>query len=112
MPGGRAHTTTLEHGITAVDTEYDRPLHDASHLINEGGKAAFVDTGVNDSEADAFGQILDRSHQGQGGGADVAPLGVVTNVDDPRVGRELGEHSVDNTNELVLESEVRQEADR
>ena len=40
---------TLEHGITAVDTEYDRPLHDASHLINEGGKAAFVDTGVNDS---------------------------------------------------------------
>ena len=49
MPGGRAQTTTLEHGITAVDTEYDRPLHDASHLINEGGKAAFVDTGVNDS---------------------------------------------------------------
>ena len=49
MPRGRAQTTTLEHGITAVDTEYGRPLHDASHLINSGGKAAFVDTGVNDS---------------------------------------------------------------
>ena len=49
MPGGRAQTTRLDYGITAVDTEYSRPLHDASHLINEGGKAAFVDTGVNDS---------------------------------------------------------------
>ena len=49
MPGGIANTTSLEHGITAVDTEYDRPLQDASHLIVEGGRAAFVDTGVNDS---------------------------------------------------------------
>ncbi len=49
MPGGTANTTVLEYGITAVDTEYDRPLQDASHLIVEGGRAAFVDTGVNDS---------------------------------------------------------------
>lgn len=49
MPGRNAQTTALEHGITAVDTEYDRPLHDASHLIDAGGKAAFVDTGVNNS---------------------------------------------------------------
>lgn len=49
MPGGVALTTALNDGITAIDTEYDRPLHDASHLINEGGRAAFVDTGVNDS---------------------------------------------------------------
>ena len=49
MPGGTANTTVLEHGITAVDTEYDRPLQDASHLIVEDGRAAFVDTGVNDS---------------------------------------------------------------
>lgn len=49
MPGGIANTTSLEHGITAVDTEYDRPLQDASHLIVEEGRAAFVDTGVNDS---------------------------------------------------------------
>ena len=49
MPGGTANTTALEHGITAVDTEYDRPLQDASHLIVEDGRAAFVDTGINDS---------------------------------------------------------------
>lgn len=47
MPGHNAQTTALEYGITAVDTEYSRPLHDASHLVNEKGKAAFVDTGVN-----------------------------------------------------------------
>jgi glyoxylase-like metal-dependent hydrolase (beta-lactamase superfamily II) len=49
MPGGVAQTTMLDHGITAVDTEYDRPLQDASHLIVEDGRAAFVDTGVNSS---------------------------------------------------------------
>ena len=49
MPGGVAQTTALDHGITAVDTEYDRPLQDASHLLVEAGRAAFVDTGVNNS---------------------------------------------------------------
>jgi len=49
MPGGVAQTTALDHGITAVDTEYERPLMDASHLMIEGGRAAFVDTGVNAS---------------------------------------------------------------
>lgn len=49
MPGGRAQTTQINDGITAIDTEYVRPLQDASHLINEGGRAAFVDTGTNDS---------------------------------------------------------------
>jgi glyoxylase-like metal-dependent hydrolase (beta-lactamase superfamily II) len=49
MLSGAAHTTSLDHGITAVDTEYVRPMHDASHLIVENGHAAFVDTGVNDS---------------------------------------------------------------
>lgn len=44
-----ASTTRLDHGIIAVDTEYGRPLMDASHLIVENGCAAFVDTGVNDS---------------------------------------------------------------
>ncbi len=59
MPGGIAHTTRLDHGITAVDTEYDRPLQDASHLIVEAGRAAFIDTGVNRSVPlllDALGQ--------------------------------------------------------
>ena len=49
MPGQQPHLTTLEHGIVAVDTEYARPLQDASHLLIENGRAAFVDTGVNSS---------------------------------------------------------------
>ena len=44
-----AQTTTLNDGILAIDTEYLRPLQDASHLIIEGGRGAFVDTGSNDS---------------------------------------------------------------
>lgn len=44
-----AATTTLNDGILAIDTEYARSLQDASHLIVEDGRAAFVDTGVNDS---------------------------------------------------------------
>lgn len=49
MPAHNAQTTTLEHGIVAIDTEYARPLQDASHLIIENGRAAFVDVGVNSS---------------------------------------------------------------
>ena len=44
-----AQITTLGDGIFAIDTEYVRPLQDASHLIIEGGRGAFVDTGTNDS---------------------------------------------------------------
>jgi glyoxylase-like metal-dependent hydrolase (beta-lactamase superfamily II) len=36
-------------GIFAIDTEYVRPMQDASHLINADGRAAFVDTGTNNS---------------------------------------------------------------
>jgi len=49
MPGNRAHLTRLNDGIVAIDTEYLRPLLDASHLIVEGGRGAFVDTGTNNS---------------------------------------------------------------
>ncbi|MCO4810449.1 MAG: MBL fold metallo-hydrolase [Gammaproteobacteria bacterium] len=41
--------STLDDGIIAIDTEYLRPLQDASHLIIEGGRGAFVDTGTNAS---------------------------------------------------------------
>ena len=44
-----ARTTALDHGVVAIDTEYARPQQDASHLIVEQGRAAFVDTGVNSS---------------------------------------------------------------
>lgn len=49
MPAGTAQITALDDGIFAVDTEYARPQQDASHLIIEGARAAFVDTGTNDS---------------------------------------------------------------
>ena len=54
-----AQTTALNDGIVAIDTEYLRPIHDASHLIVEDGHGAFVDTGTNDSVPlllDALGQ--------------------------------------------------------
>ena len=47
MPSESARTTKLDHGITAIDTDYVRPLLDASHLMVENGRAAFVDTGTN-----------------------------------------------------------------
>jgi glyoxylase-like metal-dependent hydrolase (beta-lactamase superfamily II) len=34
-------------GITAVDTEYLHPGHAASHVIQDAGRAAFVDVGTN-----------------------------------------------------------------
>jgi glyoxylase-like metal-dependent hydrolase (beta-lactamase superfamily II) len=37
----------FEHGISAIDTGFFRPQFDASHLIVENGRAAFVDTGTN-----------------------------------------------------------------
>jgi len=39
----------LGHGITAIDTLFQRPLFDASHLVVENGRAAFVDTGTSHS---------------------------------------------------------------
>ncbi len=36
----------LGHGITAIDTTFQRPFFDASHLVVENGRAAFVDVGT------------------------------------------------------------------
>lgn len=44
-----SRTTFLGDGITAIDTDHIRPLFDASHLILENDRAAFVDTGANSS---------------------------------------------------------------
>lgn len=49
MPERIARTTDLGFGITAIDTDYVRPLLDASHLVVDHGCAAFVDTGTNHS---------------------------------------------------------------
>lgn len=39
----------LEPGIVAIDTGFVRPRFDASYLIVENGRAAFVDTGPNNA---------------------------------------------------------------
>jgi len=49
MPEQVSRTTELGNGITAVDTDHIRPLFDASHLVVENGRAAFVDTAANSS---------------------------------------------------------------
>jgi len=38
--------TDFPDGITAIDTDYVRPRLDASHLLVDDGRAAFVDTGT------------------------------------------------------------------
>lgn len=37
------------HGISAIDSHFVRPRLAAIHLIEEGGQAAIIDTGTNDS---------------------------------------------------------------
>ncbi len=59
MAGRRAQTIRLNDGITAIDTEYAGPLQDASHLVVEAGRAAFVDTGTNNSVP----LLIDALHQ-------------------------------------------------
>ena len=39
----------IAHGIHVIDTGFHRDRFDAAYLIVENGRAAFVDTGINDS---------------------------------------------------------------
>jgi len=41
--------TPYAHGIHALDSGYGRPGHDAIHLLIEGERAAFIDTGTTHS---------------------------------------------------------------
>jgi len=38
-----------EHGITAIDSGFERPMLDAVHLVVQDGRAALVDTASNES---------------------------------------------------------------
>jgi glyoxylase-like metal-dependent hydrolase (beta-lactamase superfamily II) len=49
--------TDFDHGISAIDTGFFRPQFDASHLIVENGRAAFVDTGTNYSVPHLLGEL-------------------------------------------------------
>jgi glyoxylase-like metal-dependent hydrolase (beta-lactamase superfamily II) len=44
-----ADVIDYEHGISAIDSGYQRPRLDAIHLVVEGGRAAVIDAGVNSS---------------------------------------------------------------
>lgn len=54
-------TTRLDDGIIAIDTDHLRPLFDASHLIVENDRAAFVDTGANESIPNLLAVLEDNS---------------------------------------------------
>jgi glyoxylase-like metal-dependent hydrolase (beta-lactamase superfamily II) len=65
MPTPLPFVQPLDHGIHAIDTGFHRPIFDASYLIVENGRGAFVDTGTNASvprllaAADAAGLARD-----------------------------------------------------
>jgi glyoxylase-like metal-dependent hydrolase (beta-lactamase superfamily II) len=63
------------HGITAIDTGFFRPRFDASHLIVERGRAAFVDVGTNHSVP----HLLEVLAQ-QGIGVDAVDYVILTHV--------------------------------
>ena len=50
----------FDHGISAIDTGFFRPQFDASHLIVESGRAAFVDTGTNYSVPRLLAELSDK----------------------------------------------------
>jgi glyoxylase-like metal-dependent hydrolase (beta-lactamase superfamily II) len=52
--------TDFDHGISAIDTGFFRPQFDASHLIFENGRAAFVDTGTNYSVPRLLAELRDK----------------------------------------------------
>ena len=60
MPERTARTKDLGLGITAIDTDYVRPLLAASHLLVDDGRAAFVDSGTNHS-VDLLMNALERA---------------------------------------------------
>ncbi|HEY2395137.1 MAG TPA: MBL fold metallo-hydrolase [Rudaea sp.] len=49
------------HGISAIDTGFFRPQFDASHLIVENGRGAFVDTGTNYSVPRLLDELRERN---------------------------------------------------
>jgi glyoxylase-like metal-dependent hydrolase (beta-lactamase superfamily II) len=52
--------TDLGDGLWAIDTGFKRPLFDASHLIVEGGRAAFVDVATSHCVPRLLAALEDR----------------------------------------------------
>ena len=49
-----------EHGISAIDSGYIRPMLDAIHLMVEGTRAAIIDTGTNHSVPPVLAAMRDK----------------------------------------------------
>ena len=60
MPAAEPRTTEHGDGITAIDTALVRPIFDASHLVLENGRAAFVDCGANSSVPLILGALAEK----------------------------------------------------
>jgi glyoxylase-like metal-dependent hydrolase (beta-lactamase superfamily II) len=54
------YSIDFEHGITAIDAQYVRPMLDASHLMVHRGRAAFIDTGTTHSVPGLLKVMADR----------------------------------------------------
>lgn len=65
----------FDHGISAIDTGFFRPQFDASHIIIERGRAAFIDCGTNYS----IPRLLDALKQ-KGFGVDAVDWLILTHV--------------------------------
>jgi glyoxylase-like metal-dependent hydrolase (beta-lactamase superfamily II) len=65
----------FDHAITAIDTGFFRPRFDASHLIVERGRAAFIDVGTNYS----MPRLLETLTQ-KGLGVDAVDYVILTHV--------------------------------
>lgn len=65
----------FEHGISAIDTGFYRPGFDASHLIIENGRAAFIDVGTNYSTPFLLAEL-----EAKGLGVEAVDYVIVTHV--------------------------------
>lgn len=54
------YSIDFDHGVTAIDVEYVRPMLDASHLVLHRGRAAFIDTGTTHSVPGLLQAMADR----------------------------------------------------
>jgi glyoxylase-like metal-dependent hydrolase (beta-lactamase superfamily II) len=60
MPGIASKLTDFAAGITAIDADYVRPRLAASHLVIDGGRAAFVDTGTTHSVPNLLAALAEK----------------------------------------------------
>ncbi len=61
MPGIASKLTDFAAGITAIDVDYVRPRLASSHLVIDGGRAAFVDTGTTHSVPNLMAALAEKS---------------------------------------------------